>query len=84
MKEEVDRGGRIEKGLGKEREDGFVVESETATDMVCMRLVSLKVAVDFWPLVKVRFTSFTSALTSLSMEFLLWKESREEAEFGYG
>lgn len=67
VKEEVDRGGRMEKGVGKEREDGLVVERETATDMVCMRLVRRKVEVHFWFGVKVRVSSFTSGFTSLSM-----------------
>lgn len=54
----------------KERSDGFVVLRETATDMVCMRLVNLKVVEHFWPLVNTMFTSFTSALTSLSIALI--------------
>lgn len=51
MKDTVERGGMMERGWEKERRDGLVVERETATDMVCMRLVNLKVVEHFWPLV---------------------------------
>lgn len=69
MNDEVERGGRIERGFVKERRNGLVVVRETATVMVCMRLVSLKVVEHFWFRLKVMFTSFTSGFTSLSMAF---------------
>lgn len=67
----VERGGRMENGVGKVKL-GCEVDTETATDMVCIRFVNLKLDKHFWDLVKVRFSSFTSALTSLSMED--WKD----------
>lgn len=54
-------------GSAKEKAEGLVVVRETATDMVCIRLVNRKVAVHRWPRLKVSSSSFTSTLTSLSM-----------------
>lgn len=51
----------------KENRDGFVVVRLTATDMVCMRLLSLKVVLHLWSLLKLSSTSFTSGFTNLSM-----------------
>lgn len=69
MKDEVPRGGKIERGLETESRDGFVVVSETATVIVCMRLVSLKVVEHFSSLVKIMLASLMSGFTSLSIEF---------------
>lgn len=44
-----------------------MVVKDTATDMVCMRLVSLKEELHFWPFRKIISTSFVSAFTNLSM-----------------
>lgn len=52
----------------KENRDGFVVVRLTATDMVCMRLLSLKVVLHLWSLLKLSSTSFTSGFTNLSMK----------------
>lgn len=60
-------GGIMEKGLSKEKTDEFVVVNDTATDMVCIRLVKRKVVVHCWPLLKTRSISFTSGFTNLSM-----------------
>lgn len=70
MKDEVERGDRIERGVVKESKEGFEVVRETATDIVCMRLVSLMVVEHFSCLLKIMFTSFTSGFTSLSMDEL--------------
>ena len=48
-------------------EEGFVVVVDTATDMVCMRLVSLNVVLYFWPFWKISSTPFTSSFTNLSI-----------------
>lgn len=48
-----------------------MVVRDTATDMVCIRLVNLKVVLHFWPLLKIISTSFTSGFTSLSMAVIL-------------
>lgn len=76
MKDEVERGDRIERGVVKESKEGFEVVRETATDIVCMRLVSLMVVEHFSCLLKIMFTSFTSGFTSLSMEFP-WMNSED-------
>lgn len=55
------------KGWVKEKTEGFVVVSDTATAMVCMRLVNRNVVVHFWPLLKAKSTSLTSGCTSLSI-----------------
>lgn len=47
---------------------GFVVVSETATDMVCMRFVKRKDVEVFLLVVKTRFSSFTSEFISLSID----------------
>ncbi|RDX57955.1 hypothetical protein CR513_62768, partial [Mucuna pruriens] len=60
-------GGITEKTLLMEKIDGFVVVRDTATDMVCIRLVSLKEELHFWPFESIISTSFASAFTSLSM-----------------
>lgn len=73
VKDEVDRGGMVDSGFVKERRDGLVVVSETATVMVCMRLVRLKVAEHFSFRLNIMFTSFTSAFTSLSIVFACTK-----------
>lgn len=44
-----------------------MVVKDTATDMVCMRLVSLKEELHFWPFWNINSTSFVSAFTNLSM-----------------
>lgn len=67
MKDEVERGDRIERGVAKESRNGFVVVKETATVIVCMRLVSLKVVEHFSCLLKIMFTSLVSGFTSLSI-----------------
>jgi len=60
-------GGIVEKGLLMEKRDGFVVVRDTATDMVCIRFVSLKEELHFWPFKNITSTSFASAFTSLSI-----------------
>lgn len=67
MYEDVDSGGIIEKGRFKENKEGFVVVRDTATGMVCIRLVSLNDALHLWPFLKITSTSFSSAFTSLSI-----------------
>lgn len=57
----------MEKGLLREKREGFVVVKDTATDMVCMRLLSLKAELHFWPFWNINSTSFESGFTSLSM-----------------
>lgn len=57
----------MEKGLLREKRDGFVVVRDTATDMVCMRLLSLNVELHFWLFWNISSTSFESGFTSLSM-----------------
>lgn len=57
MKDDVERGGIIEKGLEKQKTEELVVVSEMATDIVCIRFLNWKVAVHFCPLLKVRFSS---------------------------
>lgn len=47
--------------------DGFVVVKDTPTDMVCMRLVSLKDEVHFWCFWNCISTTLASAFTNLSM-----------------
>lgn len=49
MYDAVESGGIMEKGLLMEKMEGFVVVRDTATDMVCMRLVSLKEELHFCP-----------------------------------
>lgn len=60
-------GGITDKGLLIEKVVGFVVVKETATDMVCMRFVSLNEEQHFWFFWKGRFTSLNSVFTNLSM-----------------
>lgn len=60
-------GGITDKGLLIEKVVGFVVVKETATDMVCMRFVSLNEEEHFWFFWKLRFTSLNSVFTNLSM-----------------
>lgn len=67
MYDAVDSGGIVEKGLLMEKREEFVVVKDTATDMVCMRLVSLKEELHFWPFWNINSTSFVSAFTNLSM-----------------
>lgn len=69
VNEAVERGGIIEKGCWKEKIDGLEVVREMATDMVCIRLVNLKVWLHFWPLMNHKSIACTSALISLSMAF---------------
>lgn len=51
----------------KVNRDGLVVERETATDMVCIRLVKRKVAAQRWLGMKITSSSLTSGFTSLSI-----------------
>ena len=51
----------------KEKIEGFEEVNETATAMVCIRFVSLKVVVHFWPFLNEISNSLTSGFTSLSM-----------------
>lgn len=67
MYDEEESGGIIAKGWVKEKTAGFVVVKDTATAMVCMRLVRRNVVAHFWPCLKVKSTSLTSGFTSLSM-----------------
>lgn len=66
VKVEVDSGDRIETGAKKEKL-GFEEDKETATDMVCIKFVILKLAEHFWALANPSLSSFTSTFTSLSM-----------------
>ncbi|KHN03761.1 hypothetical protein glysoja_010990 [Glycine soja] len=50
-----------------EKREEFVVVKDTATDMVCMRLVSLKEELHFWPFWNINSTSFVSAFTNLML-----------------
>lgn len=67
MYDEEDSGGIMEKSLSKEKRDWSVVVKETATAMVCIKLVKRNVLVHFWPLLKAISTSFTSAFTNRSI-----------------
>lgn len=67
MYDEEESGGIMEKSLSKEKRDWSVVVKETATAMVCIKLVKRKVLVHFWPLLKAISTSFTSAFTNRSI-----------------
>lgn len=51
----------------KVNRDGLVAERETATDMVCIRLVKRKVAAERWLGMKITSSSLTSGFTSLSI-----------------
>lgn len=53
MNEEAESGGRIANGCENEKIDGFEDVSETATDIVCIRLVRLKDLEHFWFLMKI-------------------------------
>lgn len=67
MYDEEESGGIMEKSLSKEKRDWSVVVKETATAMVCIKLVKRNVLVHFWPLLKAISTSFTSAFTNRSI-----------------
>jgi hypothetical protein len=66
-------GGIMEKGWVKEKALGFVVVRDTATAMVCMRLVNRNVEEHFWAFLKTKSTSLTSGCTSLSIAPFLGK-----------
>lgn len=70
MYDEEDSGGIVEKSLSKEKRDWSVVVKETATAMVCIKLVKRNVLVHFWPLLKAISTSSTSAFTNRSIVWL--------------
>lgn len=71
VKDAVERGGIRERGGLREKRDGSVDVRETATGMVCIRLVSFKIWLHFWFLMNKKLISCTSGLISLSMAFFL-------------
>lgn len=80
MYDEEESGGIMEKSLSKEKRDWSVVVKETATAMVCIKLVKRNVLVHFWPLLKAISTSFTSAFTNRSID----EEQVNDGLFDYG